>query len=263
MSEIQTTAERASGYSAPALEKGLDILELLAGEEEPLSQSQIASRLDRSISEIFRMLAALERRGYVRRCGIDAGYVLTLKLFELSIRHPTMDRILSAARQEMRALSEQTGQSCHLSVLDGDAILVIARAEAPTSRTFSVKTGAGFSLTATASGRVLLAFLPAAEKTGYMSRQVDGPEDAPPDGGLEIRLDAIAAQGYEENVSDAVQGVVDLSCPVLGYSGTALAALTVPFLHMKGNKVGQAEALAMLRACADRISVRLGGIPRR
>ena len=76
---------------------------------------------------------------------------------------------------------------------------------------------------------------------------------------LENRLNAIAAQGYEENVSDAVQGVVDLSCPVLGSSGTALAALTVPFLHMKGNKVSQAEALAMLRAYADRISVRLGG----
>jgi DNA-binding IclR family transcriptional regulator len=82
------------------------------------------------------------------------------------------------------------------------------------------------------------------------------------EGELESRLDAIAAQRYEENVSDAVQGVVDLSCPVLGYSGTALAALTVPFLHMKGNKVGQAEALVMLRACADRISVRLGGGPR-
>jgi DNA-binding IclR family transcriptional regulator len=258
MSEIQTPADRATGYSAPALEKGLDILELLAGEEEPLSQSQIASRLDRSISEIFRMLAALERRGYVRRCGIDGGYVLTLKLFELSSRHPTMDRILSAAKSEMRALAEQTGQSCHLSVLDGDRILVVARADAPTSRTFSVKTGATFFMTETASGRVLLTFVPPAERAAYMARRPESLEDNPSVGGLERRLNMIADRGYEESVSDAVQGVVDLSCPVLGYSGTALAALTIPFLHMRGNKMSQSDALAILRDCADRISIRLG-----
>lgn len=208
------------------------------------------------------MLAALERRGYVRRYGPDGGYVLTLKLFELSTRQPAMDRILSAARPDMRMLAEQTGQSCHLSIVDGDEILVVARAEAPSSRTFSVKTGAGFSMTETASGRVLLAFLPAAERTAYWQSQPHELEDAP--GGVELkhRLEAIVGQGYEENASDAVQGVVDLSCPVLGSSGTAHAALTVPFLHMKGNKVSQAEALAMLRACADRISARLGGGPR-
>jgi DNA-binding IclR family transcriptional regulator len=262
MGETQTPADRATGYSAPALEKGLDILELLAGEEEPLSQSQIALRLDRSISEIFRMLAALERRGYVRRCGIDGGYVLTLKLYELSSRHPALDRILSAARSEMRALAEQAGQSCHLSVLDGDGILVVERAEAPTSRTFSVKTGTSFSMTETASGRVLLTFQPAAERAAFIARIPAGSASGPGGDSLESRLNAIADRGYEESVSDAVQGVVDLSCPILGHSGTALAALTIPFLHMRGNKMNQADALAILHACADRISVRLGGQPR-
>ena len=259
MGETQIPVDRATGYSAPALEKGLDILELLAGEEEPLSQSQIASRLDRSISEIFRMLAALERRGYVRRCDADGGYVLTLKLFELSSRHPAMDRLLSAARSEMRALAERAGQSCHLSVLDGDGILVVERAEAPISRTFSVKTGTSFSMTETASGRVLLTFQAAAERAAFIARISETPGAEPSGESLEHRLNAIADRGYEESVSDAVQGAVDLSCPILGHAGTALAALTIPFLHMRGNKMSQGDALAILRACADRISILLGG----
>ena len=71
-------------YSAPALEKGLDILEFLAGESEGLNISRLAAELGRSVGEIFRMVAVLEQRGYIRvREGADA-YIVTLKLFELA-----------------------------------------------------------------------------------------------------------------------------------------------------------------------------------
>ena len=43
-------------YRAPALEKGLDILRLLAGERTPMTVSTICQRLDRSQGEIFRMV---------------------------------------------------------------------------------------------------------------------------------------------------------------------------------------------------------------
>src|SRR5215472_10472639 len=52
-------------YAAPALEKGLDILELLGRQRDGLTKSQLARSLDRSASEIFRMLVCLEQRGYV------------------------------------------------------------------------------------------------------------------------------------------------------------------------------------------------------
>ena len=51
-------------YTAPALEKGLDILELLSSTDAGLSLSEIARDLGRSVSEIFRMLVVLQQRGY-------------------------------------------------------------------------------------------------------------------------------------------------------------------------------------------------------
>ncbi|MFX3701694.1 helix-turn-helix domain-containing protein, partial [Streptococcus suis] len=51
-------------YRAPALEKGLDILELLAQQDEPLTKKQIAESLDRSINEIFRMLSVLVEKQF-------------------------------------------------------------------------------------------------------------------------------------------------------------------------------------------------------
>jgi DNA-binding IclR family transcriptional regulator len=52
-------------YRAPALEKGLDILELLARNGAPMTTSQMAVTLGRSVSELFRMVLALEFRGYI------------------------------------------------------------------------------------------------------------------------------------------------------------------------------------------------------
>ncbi len=92
--------ESAAAYTAPALEKGLDILELLAGEAGGISQTVIAQRLARTTTELFRMLAVLERRGYVMR-ELDGGYRLTLRLFELAHQHPPLKRLLTVALPAM------------------------------------------------------------------------------------------------------------------------------------------------------------------
>ena len=57
----------ANDYAAPALDKALDILELLADEADGLTQTGIAEAVGRNVSQIYRVLATLERRGYVSR----------------------------------------------------------------------------------------------------------------------------------------------------------------------------------------------------
>ena len=51
-------------YAAPALEKGLDILEVLANAEQPMGLNVLAKAMGRTVSEIFRMAVTLEHRGY-------------------------------------------------------------------------------------------------------------------------------------------------------------------------------------------------------
>src|ERR1700747_1106235 len=85
-------------YAAPALEKGLDVLELLASASEALTHSEIARRLGRTLNEVFRMLVCLEGRGFISRPGPDERYQLTLKLFEIVHRHDPMQRLIAQAR---------------------------------------------------------------------------------------------------------------------------------------------------------------------
>src|ERR1700675_4903352 len=72
-------------YAVPALDRGLDVIELLAREIDGLTLNEIARLLGRTSSELFRTLNALCRRGYIGQDGDR--YSLTLKLFELAHRH--------------------------------------------------------------------------------------------------------------------------------------------------------------------------------
>ena len=73
-------------YRAPALEKGLDVIELLAAEKSPLNLSAISQRLGRSSGELFRMLQVLEFKGFITTADNGSGYVLTNKLFALAMK---------------------------------------------------------------------------------------------------------------------------------------------------------------------------------
>ena len=148
------TADR---YRAPALDKGLDILELLAGVDGGLTQAEIAKRLGRSPNEFYRMLDRLVRRGYVTRLDGDR-YSLTLKLFGLAQLHAPVRRLVSYATPLMRELAETSWQANQLVVFDRGAAVVIAQQEAPGYWGISIRVGSHISLFDTGSGHVLLAF---------------------------------------------------------------------------------------------------------
>ena len=71
-------AEDPDRYRAPALDKGLDILELLADQPEGLTRGEIVKALDRGPSEIYRMLERLVARQYVLRSLAGDRYSLSL-----------------------------------------------------------------------------------------------------------------------------------------------------------------------------------------
>lgn len=90
------TEDDSDRYRAPALDKGLDILELLARTDGGLTQVEIAKALGKSPNEFYRMLDRLVRRGYVQRQDGDR-FTLTLKMFGLAHFHQPVRRLVSFA----------------------------------------------------------------------------------------------------------------------------------------------------------------------
>ncbi|MBV8650773.1 MAG: IclR family transcriptional regulator [Alphaproteobacteria bacterium] len=244
---------------APALEKGLDLLEALAEDPGGLTQKALAVRLGRSVGEIFRMLGVLERRAYIARDAATGQYGLTLRLFELANRHPPMRRLQSAALPIMQDLARATGLACHLVMVNADRILVVAQAEPDRQMGWSVKLGAVFALSEHfASARVLAAFQPPARRAAMEAIMAAQP-DAAPRAALTRRLDRIARAGYDMAPSEWANGITDISVPIIDHLGEAIAALTVPYLPQIRETVDKDEVLRLQRAAAQRISVAIGG----
>src|SRR3546814_5506261 len=103
-------------YRAPALDKGLDILELLASEPLPMTLTAIVNRLERSHGELFRMVQVLEYRGYIEQDRASDGYRLTDQLFSLGMQQPRIQNLVEIALPIMRQLTIAVEQSCHLAV---------------------------------------------------------------------------------------------------------------------------------------------------
>lgn len=223
--------EDADRYRAPALDKGLDILELLAGVDGGLTQAEIAKRLGRSPNEFYRMLDRLVRRGYVTRLEGDR-YSLTLKLFGLAQLHAPVRRLVSYAAPLMRDLAERSRQANQLVVYDRGAAVVIAQQEAPGYWGISIRVGSHISLFDTGSGHVLLAFRSPEERRLMIAGQAHGGEARQPSPEFFARLDQVRDRGYETMPSMQTAGVHNLSAPVLGPDGCAIAALTVPYIPL-------------------------------
>jgi DNA-binding IclR family transcriptional regulator len=248
----------ASRYSAPALEKGLDVLEVLAEQPHGLSLQDIARRLERSPNELFRMLDVLVRRGYLVRLP-NGSYGLTLRLFELAHRHPPVDRLLDAAMPHMQGLARDTGQANHLCVHHDARLVVLARAEPLEPMSYSVRQGAHFAFhDDRVSARVISAFQPA-ERRAQFALELSGSRRPSPERrqALLARLERIRSRGYDEGPSDTVSGVVDICFPVFDRFGV-VAALNVVYLRHRDVRISVAAARASLREAAQAISRSLG-----
>ncbi|HYC70332.1 MAG TPA: IclR family transcriptional regulator [Opitutaceae bacterium] len=250
---------KAIHYPVPALEKGLDVLETLAAVAVPQSLSELAATLDRSASELFRMLNCLEVRGYITRDALSGRYSLTLKLYSLAHAHSVADKLLRAAHLPMQALTERVRESCHLSVLERGKLLVVAQQESPERVRLSIEVGGQFDPVQTASGRLLLAHVDEAERAEVLR---GSPAGAALAGRVraawEENLAQVRRRGVSTAESETIEGVRDVAVLVGGPESGLMAALAVTRLLRRGQRRDEGALVAALQATAAEIGATLG-----
>jgi DNA-binding IclR family transcriptional regulator len=240
-------------YRAPALEKGLDILELLARNGAPMTTSQMAMTLGRSVSELFRMVLALEFRGYIESSSEGReGYVLTNKLFTLGIAQGSTRSLLETALPVMKDLVHELGQSCHLVVPSGDQIVVVGRIESPMDLGFSVRVGYRRLLVDTNSGMLLYGFSSEETRTRWLPQLRDSSDAETIERFLQKSKLAVE-RGYVQSASDFVEGITDNCVPILGLNG-ASAVLNVPFINIKSQPIKHEQVIERLKVSARKIA---------
>jgi len=251
--ESTMSNEDRASYSAPALEKGIDILEALAASEEAMTARQIAEQLGRSKNEIFRMVYVLVERGYVNRDAATDRLSLSNRLFELGMRTPRSRTLVEVALPAMERFANASGHATHLVVVSRGQTVVIANAAPPwTPFNFFLQPGYGNAATEAVSGQTIIAFQPEPRRKAMIEESLAllGGKSSFPQ--LIEEIDAIASAGSVVSPSHFLIGVIDICAPILDKSGRAIASIVVPCLQHRDRKEDhEAIRAELVQTCAE------------
>ncbi|MEZ6049260.1 MAG: IclR family transcriptional regulator [Planctomycetaceae bacterium] len=246
-----------TSYRAPALEKGLDVLELMAEAPHAMNLTDIARELGRTKQELFRIMTALQNRGYLLRDEAQR-YRASTKMFELGSRNYSTQALVARSLPHMERLVDELGESCHLNIVVQDRMMVVARAECPADVSLAVRVGAAFQLHQRISGRVALACMTRKQLAQYWERVCETSDVIE---SIEMELKQIRVNGYDLADSPIMRGVKDCAVPILKGNNSLLGVLCISYLTRVEEAVDREALPLLLKETARKIVAEFSPLP--
>lgn len=217
-----------TGEFVQSLDRGLAVIRAFGAQRPLLTLSEVSRETGLSRASARRFLHTLVELGYV---GTDGrAFFLRPRLLDLGFAYLSGLGLPEIAQPHLRELSEQTGESTSVAVLDGDDIVYVARVA--TYRIISAALGVGTRLPAfaTSMGRAILAFLPEPERAAFLERVTLRPlTDFTITSRTQLRdtLDEIATQGWAFVDQELEEGLRSFAAPLRDASRKVVAAVNV------------------------------------
>tara|TARA_B110000196_G_C21037023_1_gene610494 strand:+ start:200 stop:1018 length:819 start_codon:yes stop_codon:yes gene_type:complete len=262
----------SNNYNAPALDKGLDILELLSTSEKGLTQAQIASKLNKSVNEIYRMVATLLLREYLVVEEETDIYNISYKILNMAAKIEPVKTLMAKSLPLMKEISTKTNQSIHLSIYTRGKILIIAQEDSPSFFNYHMSVGATYDLLETSSGRVLLTFQTEKERKRRLERRKFYMNIEKNINILRTDLKKIENKYSKSTIhkilkdrcevvkSLQIKGVTNISIPIFDYTENAIAALTIPFVNriIRKDELSIKQVSNLLKLYGKKLSSAMG-----
>jgi IclR family transcriptional regulator, KDG regulon repressor len=221
-----------------AAERALDILLCFAGESQ-LGLMEIVSRTGLNKSTVFRLLATLEKKGFVRRDPQTEKYQLGFRIWELAASLSHSDDPAVLFLPEMERLRDELDETVSLYIRDGLERIRVQAVESRQAIRRVAPIGARMPLSVGASSKVLVAFGGA-----ELMEQVLADPEWPASVDKEVyrqQLARIRGDGYAISVEEREAGTAAVAVPVFSRRGRLIAALAVsgPVSRMNVKKMIQ------------------------
>lgn len=243
-----------------SLARGLQILQLLAAAPGPLGVTEVGERLEVDPSTSYRLLATLEKHGFVRQ-EASKKYALSFGILEISSALVGRLDVASISTTILRDLADTTGESTHLAV--ADRTLAVFVAQAPAGGILRVTTAVGSSepLYCTAVGKALMIDMSAAEVARLLQSsplERHTPQTITSVELLVVELERARARDYAFDDEEYHAGVRCIAAPIRDHAGAVVAALglSAPASRLTRDRV--AEFASATRKAATDVSQRLG-----
>jgi DNA-binding IclR family transcriptional regulator len=244
-----------------ALERGLALLEAIAAAPaEGLRLSDVAEQCQLEQPTAHRLVAALERAGYVGRVADGRRLCLGLKLFQLASASEDGGGLAMVARPVLVRLAAQSGDCMFLMARSGlDAVCLDRQDGDYTIRSLTGHVGGATPLGLGTGSTTILAHLPADERTEVLEanrqRIVALGHELPSEG----ELAAIRERGYCHEVSKSVAGIVGAAVPIMTPKGRPIGALAIGATEARLPEARLADMVASMQAEARSIEASIAG----
>lgn len=227
-------------YAIQSVVHALQLLEQFHGDEGELGVTELARRMGLHKNNVFRLLATLEVQGYVVQDSETDDYRLGVKALELGRSYLRHSDIVSVAAPMLAQLRDLTGETAHLSVLQGEEVVYLLAEETDRSVRVASRAGAHYPALATASGKVQLAFAGELPYTQHPLRRLTDPKPADLRR-LEKDLAKIREAGVATDLGDADPDVGCIAAPIFNDEGQVAGAFAInaPMARLGGRIVRQ------------------------
>lgn len=234
--------------------RAMRLLEAFAEQPDGISLARLSARLGFGKASLSKILATLEREGFVRQDRVTAQFHLGWRLLALAFGHAQRVGIPAVCLPVLQQLADETDELVQLAIVERDQLLFVAKAEGRGQRLRMLPlVGLAAPVHATASGKVWLASLPRSEAARLLARRGRprlGPRTITSRTKLLAQLKEVRRRGYAIVDEELVEGGRAVAAPITS-GGRVVGAVAVsgpvfrlPLarLHRMAERVKQAAA---------------------
>ena len=239
----------------------LEILELFAGSQEPLTVSDAAKQLGYPKTSVFDIISILTARGFLRRSDERAKtYTIGPRAYFVGMSYLAGTDLYSAARPALASLRRELGETCYLAVEDGGWVVYLEKLESSRPIRATCNIGERRPMYLTGLGKAMLAGM-AEERVleiaaRGMERRTDATITTAP--ALTAELAEIRARGCAYDMGEDNSYVRCVAAPVRDATGNVCAAISVSMLDAAFTPEMRERASKLVPGAALEISRQLG-----
>lgn len=250
-------ARRDSAAENSSTLKALSVLEALVRARGPVTLTELMQATGLPKPSLHRTLALFEDAGYVQREPAGRAYAVGPRLATLGLEILGNESVAALRRAILRQLVADVGETCNLSMLRRGEVVYVDRVEAEWALRLHLPVGGTVPPHCSASGKLLLAALPVAEREALVA-ELPLPrftEHTITDRGLLAKeLDRIVAAGYAVDDEEYVLGVACVAVPIRLAGGEVIAAVAVHAATARLPLQRAIELVPRLQEAAGRIA---------
>jgi len=255
-------ARSTERHSIQSVDRAVSLLEAIAEAGGECTLTQLSHRTQLNISTCHHLLSTLVARGYVAKVPVRRSYALGARILYLSNACLRQVDLPARAAPFIEKINERTGETVHLAVLQGDAMMKVAKRESRHPVRVDTGTlGKSDAPHATASGKAMLAWLPEDDMRRVLSHGLTRftPKTICEWPSLIEALRHVRRNGYAVDDEEYQPGVICIGAAIRDHNGAVVGAISASTPTMRAND----EHLSLVReqvcSAVRALSAELGG----